>query len=450
MYNEGAVLSITIISFLSVLFFLISNVIYRIAGIRLKGNGAHPLSLLVIVQFCIFSFPGVIAISFFGIQSERYAGISDSVRFEIGMWYVYSIVVFMFCSVFFLKIFNVKNYNRFVATNIDSITSRRYAVIIVTLALLALIAKLIFSKTPPLLYLISGNAEMAYNARIDIQTNPQSYYLPYISNVISLLSVFQFYLVFYIFTFSSRRGKGKLLLLLLSFVLAATECLYETQKAPIVFLFLGIIFIIYLRSQAIMKLLLMFLIVAVMVVVLQAYVIDANLTDAFNTSLDRFILGQNQGFYHIINSIKPNDKYWFSSFYFIERLGITPARADVDVIPYIDIYKNVDIVNVNSYYLGEAWSMFGYYGLVFSPLIVGFSVALFVKILDLLIGFNPIFFIPFSIYIIPEFRINQAFNYFLYGKEFVFKLLMVIFIALVVSTLERIRIGVTKWNKRES
>lgn len=72
-----------------------------------------------------------------------------------------------------------------------------------------------------------------------------------------------------------------------------------------------------------MKLLLMFLIVAVMVVVLQAYVIDANLTDAFNTSLDRFILGQNQGFYHIINSIKPNDKYWFSSFYFIERLGIT-------------------------------------------------------------------------------------------------------------------------------
>ena len=450
MYSEGAVLSIIAIAFITILFFLVSNVIYRAAGIRLKGNGAHPLSLLFIVQFCIFSFPGVLAISFFGIQSDRYAGISDSVRFEIGLWYVYSVLIFLFCNIFFLKIFNVKNYNRYIATNIDSTAARRYAVIIVALALLALIAKLIFSKTPPLVYLISGNAEMAYNARIDIQTNPQSYYLPYISNIISFLSVFQFYLVFYTYSFSARKGKSAIILLIISFVLAATECLYETQKAPIVFLFLGIVFIIYLRSQAIMKLILMFAIVAIMVVILQAYVIDANLADALDTSLDRFILGQNQGFYHIINSIKPDEKYWFSSFYFIERLGVTPARADIDVIPYIDIYKNVDIVNVNSYYLGEAWSMFGYYGLLLSPVIVGFSVALFVKILDLLIGFNAIFFIPFSIYIIPEFRINQAFNYFLYGKEFVFKLLMVIFIALLVSTLERMRVGVIKGNKRES
>jgi len=315
--------------------------------------------------------------------------------------------------------------------------------------LFALLAKLFFSKTPPLFYLIAGNAEMAYNARIDIQTNPQSYYLPYISNIISLLSVFQFYFVFYIYSFSSRRGKRALFLLFISFVLAVIECLYETQKAPIVFLFLGVVFILYLRNQAIMKLIFMFSIVAIMVVILQAYVIDANLYDAFNTSLDRFIFGQNQGFYHIINSIKPDEKYWFSSFYFIERLGISPSRADVDVIPYINIYKNVDVVNVNSYYLGEAWSMFGYYGLIFSPIVVGFSSAFFIKVIDLLIGCGKIFFIPFLIYIVPEFRINQAFNYFLFGKEFVFKLLMVMFIVLVVVTLEKIRFNVNKWNQRE-
>ncbi|MFL4183044.1 hypothetical protein, partial [Escherichia coli] len=84
---------------------------------------------------------------------------------------------------------------------------------------------------------------------------------------------------------------------------------------------------------------------------------------------------------HIINKITPNEKYWFTNFYFVERLGITPARADVDIIPYLNYVSSLDIVNVNSYYLGEAWSMFGYYGLILSPILVGGAMFIFVKII---------------------------------------------------------------------
>ncbi|WP_160317087.1 hypothetical protein, partial [Trabulsiella odontotermitis] len=105
------------------------------------------------------------------------------------------------------------------------------------------------------------------------------------------------------------------------------------------------------------------------VTILQSFVTGADISESLTRAVDRFVLGQNQGFYHIINSIKPDEKYWFTGFFFVEQFGIIPSRADMDVIPYT-IYAGSDIVNVNSYYMGEAWSMFGVMGLLFSPVIV--------------------------------------------------------------------------------
>lgn len=211
-------------------------------------------------------------------------------------------------------------------------------------------------------------------------------------------------------------------------MIAVIECLYETQKAPVIFLMLGTLFIIYLKKKRIMKTMFLIGSIVFLAILLQATLSGTELNVAINSMADRFLLGQNQGFYHIINKITPNEKYWFTNFYFVERLGITPARADVDIIPYLNYVSSLDIVNVNSYYLGEAWSMFGYYGLILSPILVGGAMFIFVKIIDLLIGYNPYFFIPYAILIIPELRINQSFTYFLYGKDFVFRTILVLII----------------------
>ncbi|HEY1845577.1 MAG TPA: hypothetical protein VGH05_12055 [Buttiauxella sp.] len=184
-----------------------------------------------------------------------------------------------------------------------------------------------------------------------------------------------------------------------------------------------------------MRILVPLTIIAFLVILLQATVSGTDLNEGFNSAADRFLLGQNQGFYHIVNSITPDAKYWLTNFYFIERLGVIPARADVDVIPFLNYVAGLDIVNVNSYYLGEAWSMFGYYGFIISPVIVALAMFLFVKAIDILIGYSASFFIPYAIYIIPELRINQSFTYFLYGKDFVFRTILMFIIFIIVISL---------------
>ncbi|KAA1341232.1 hypothetical protein [Escherichia coli] len=228
----------------------------------------------------------------------------------------------------------------------------------------------------------------------------------------------------------------------------------KRKKLLLFFLMLGTLFIIYLKKKRIMKTMFLIGSIVFLAILLQATLSGTELNVAINSMADRFLLGQNQGFYHIINKITPNEKYWFTNFYFVERLGITPARADVDIIPYLNYVSSLDIVNVNSYYLGEAWSMFGYYGLILSPILVGGAMFIFVKIIDLLIGYNPYFFIPYAILIIPELRINQSFTYFLYGKDFVFRTILVLIIFFLVTALgslfiKKKKIGIIYENRKQ-
>lgn len=427
-------MELIIASMFSILFFLLLASIYRRIGLPLSGANVHPFSLSVIIQFCIFSLPGVIIISFLGYNSARYTGIDEVTRIVIGFWYFYSLFAYFFVFLIFVSIFKLKNYNRYITKSLAYNTHMVYATVLLFLSISCLLIKLLLSKKAPIFYLLQGDFSGAYVSRVDIQTNPQSYYIPYFSNVLSLLMIFQFYFIFYFYIFSDKITTKLRLYVLISFVIAAIECLYETQKAPIIFLMFGAIFILYLKKNKVMKILVPLGIIVFIVTLLQATVSGTDLSAGFDSAADRFLLGQNQGFYHIINSIKPDSKYWFTNFYFIERLGVSPSRADVDVIPYLNYISGLDIVNVNSYYLGEAWSMFGYYGLLLSPVVVGFAMFIFAKIIDILIGYSPSFFIPYAIYIIPELRINQSFTYFLYGKDFVFRtMLMFILFSIVIA-----------------
>ncbi|NUW63194.1 hypothetical protein HUZ94_06295 [Cronobacter sakazakii] len=419
---------------ISFLFYLMLSLVYRKIGINLSGDKIHPFALSVIIQFCIFSLPGVIIISFLGYSSARYYGISDANRLSIGLWYVYSLIVYFLTFFILAGCFKIKNYNKYAGIPVRYVNNIVYIRVALLLSIVFLAVKLFFSKKAPIFYLLEGDFSGAYAARVDIQTNPQLYYIPYFSNLISLLLIFQFYFIFYFYIFADKKSWRMTFFTVISFCIAATECLYETQKAPIIFLMFGALFIVYLRKSTIMKIAVPVGGVAFIVILLQAIVSGSGLEDGFNSAADRFLLGQNQGFYHIINSIIPDSKYWYTNFYFIERFGIQPARADVDVIPYLNYVAGLDIVNVNSYYLGEAWSMLGYGGLIIAPFIVAAAMFAFVKCLDVLIGFNPLFFIPYSIYIIPELRINQSFTYFLYGKDFVFRtLMMFVLFALITA-----------------
>lgn len=415
-------------------FFIFLCVVFKSAGINFVGRKSHPLTLFVVMQFCILSLPGVILISFLGFESKRYAGIDETIKSSVGYWYVYSLFVYFFILFLLLKSFRCVWYDKFVAEKIDNKCNDDLFNIVLFMALILFVLKIVFSKPAPLWYLMLGDAHTAYAVRVDMQLNHEKYYIPYISKFISQYLVYQFYFCLYYFVFAVKKNKRMFLGVMLSFVIAAIECLYDTQKAPFIFMLVGALFIFYLKKQSFLKVTLPVLMIFFVLIVMQSVVSDSDLLVGVNHAVDRFILGQNQGFYHIINSINPDPKYWFNGFYFIKQLGVEVSRADVDVLPYT-IYKDSEIVNVNSYYLGEAWSMFGVLGLILSPFIVAIMTFVYVKVIDLLIGNEALMTIPFMVYFIPTINVQQSFNYFLYSKSFCLSLLLFLMTIVIIKSI---------------
>lgn len=423
-------MEIFIALFISLLILLFLYKLFDNTPLNFLGPKSHPFGLFVFIQFIVVSVPGVILISFLQYGSERYYGISEYNRFTIGIWYLYTFVMLFFCLYLLIRYGGLNWYKKSVGVTLGYEKYSKYFYMLIFISFMFLLLKLALSKPAPIYYLILGDIDKAYQTRIDMQLNPSEYYIPYFSRFITMFIIYQFYFCFYFYMFASKKKAIMRVLIVFSFIMAALEALYDTQKAPLVFVLLGALFIYQLRNRNIFKLLVPGALLVATVVILQSLVTGADFSESMNKAVDRFILGQNQGFYHILNSIIPNEKYWFNGFFFIEQFGIEPARADMDVLPYT-IYAGTDIVNVNSYFMGEAWSMFGYYGILFSPFVVALMIFIYLKIIDLYIGVEPAFGVPFMIYFVPEIRVQQSFTYFLYSKTFV--LSFVLFIAIVYT-----------------
>ncbi|MEL0609337.1 hypothetical protein [Vibrio echinoideorum] len=396
-------------------FFGIVNLAFRKLKLNLVGKGAHPIGLFIILQIFIFSFPGVIAVSFLSYDSFRYEVIEDIKKFEIGIWYLYSIIVILFFLFLFIYFFKVKSFKPklgIIDKHFDYVLLSK---VMVLLALAFLILKIYFQGETPLLLLFKGQPVEAYLLRVEMQRNSSSIRVPYIDTFIELLFVYQFLFVVYLSFIGVRL---KFLLKGISFFIALYALTYDLQKAPFAILLLVVSFMaLSIRGNFSQFLRLLFL-VAITLFGFYFFIMDMDTTIILERILERAFLAQNQGFYHIINSIEPNEKYLFHGFYMINKFGVYPERADVDIIPLI-YGSNTDIVNSNSYFLGQAWSMFGYWGLVFSPIIVSISVFAYIKLFDVLIASFPVVFIPYAFYILPSMQLNQSLSYFLWGRQFV-------------------------------
>jgi len=421
---------ITII--LTIVTFISFGLIVKKAGLAFAGKGAHPLGVFIAMQICIFSMPGVIMVSFIGWDSERYIGINSSTMFEIGMWYIYSIAVIFFILFMTICIFKPFNYRKALLDIYYLDRHWKCCKVIVFASLIFLILQVSLFAKPPLLYLLSGQIDQAYIARISMQNDPSSYYPPFVRTFLVFFTIFQSYYVFYIYNRLEYKKLSIYLVMILSVILAIFQSLYEVQKAPLIYLMIGLLFIRYIHKPKIIVNIFYALGIVALVIFLVSYVLGVDLNSAVDGALDRTFLGQNQGFYNIIQHIHPDPKYWFQDLYFAGTLGLNPSRADVDVIPYIYGDRD-DIVNVNSYFLGQAWSMFGEVGLIISPIIVGAAISLYIIVLDRLIKIDNTLFIPFMIFFIPSIMLNQSFTYFLYGKYFLLSLINVFVFYMIIK-----------------
>lgn len=399
------------------------------------GKGAHPLGLLFIIQFAVFSLPGVLFVSFLGFESFRYEGIKENQMVLIGLWYIYSLVIFVFLLPLFLTFFKVRNYHENFAVPKDDFNYDLICKIFVILSFVVIFFHIMYLPEVPLLQAIQGDAIQAYRTRVELQSNPDKYNIPYVSNLMFIFLYFQAIFVYYCW-----RIKGNIsgIYVALSLLCAAYSVSYDIQKYKLVVLMVSLLFLdVSITGKIKDKI---FKASIILVVLVQMYIVTMGVSE--NTLLaiiDRAFLAQNQGFYHMINSIEPSENYWWDGFYFIKRLGIHPSRPDVDVVHYIYGYY-APVVNVNSYYLGQAWAMYGYIGLALSPIIVSISVALFIKIIDIMIGFFPMFYIPYTFVFVPTIKVNQSFSYFLFGKEFLTDMILFSFLFLITYVISRVKV----------
>jgi len=423
----------------TIIFFMLLCFLAKKNGINIIGLGAHPLGVFIAIQICIFSMPGVILISFMGVISERYTGIDQPTLLNIGLWYFYSVFVIFFILLFIVSIFKPFNYKQAVmgSKHSDSAWSSCKSIIIISAICITLQVAL-FSKSP-LLYLLSGQTEQAYAARIAMQTDPSSFYPPFIRTFLVFFTTFQAYYVFYVYNRLQYKNIASLCVLILSICIAIFQSLYEAQKAPLILFLVGLLFIRYIHKPKIIANVIYSGCILGVAVLLVSYVLGIDVNSAIEGVASRTFLGQNQGFYNIIEYIKPDSKYWFQDLYFSGSLGLNPSRADVDVIPYIYGARD-DIVNVNSYFLGQAWSMFGELGLIVSPVIVACALGFYLIVLDRLIKIDSNVFVPFMIFFIPSIMLNQSFTYFLYGKYFFLGLINIFIFLMIVKISSRVKI----------
>ncbi|HDZ8979843.1 TPA: hypothetical protein RUY06_001730 [Aeromonas veronii] len=413
----------------TIFFAFILKKIYKLSNVSLWGDEAHPIGLFYIIQIFIFSMPGVLMISFMGIKSIRYDGISDVKLLEIGGWYFYALIIMSFVLCVSFKALNMKSYNKAIK-NIDEFYVSNYwsgAVVLIWLCFICTLAQFFLFEKPSIYYLFKGDALVAYQSRVDMQTNPSKYYPPFIRTFFVFINIYQSYITLFIYKGLVNRGKKHSFYLLGSIMIAIYHSFYETQKAPFIMLLMGLIFIMQLYTKNTKNTIGYMVLLLVSSILITSVIMDLDINSAIEGVFDRVLLGQNQGFYHIINAISPNEKYLFQDFYFAESLGIKVARADIDVLPYIYGDRD-DVVNVNSFFLGQAWSMFGLLGLIISPFVVGIVIALIIKIIDVLISHDRVIFVPFMIYMIPSLSVNQSFTQFLYGKYFIINF---VYVALV-------------------
>lgn len=408
--------------------------LFNSSGIKFTGVGAHPLALFFYCNIFIFSFPGVVLISFLDYSSWRYDFLSKSFKLEIGLWYLYSVICLVMIVFFSAKALKIKNIKRRYKCYIDKRQFETFSNSLILLSVLYIV--FLYCKTPnnPFFLAISGNVIESYSMRVEIQNNYSQYQIAYLTDIMTWIVKYQFIYILYVKYTSAVPVTFKRLVL--SFAPVVFVLLFDMQKAPIIIYGLVCCFFIYSCTGRWKIIFYSVIITLLLLIVVYSLTTDYDINIIFGSMIDRLFLGQNQGFYSIINYIIPDQKYWAQGLPFSSIFGFSQERADVDVLPYLYGINQVNnMVNTNSYYLGQAWSMFGYIGLIISPIFVGVSISIYLKILDILLSINTSVFLPLSFLIIISFQINQSFTYFIYPKHMYFPLIFIAPLLIIIFNL---------------
>lgn len=291
-----------------------------------------------------------------------------------------------------------------------------------------------FYSKSPLFFLLSGDPLKAAESRYLIQTGVVSVDVKYLSKVVEILG---FYSVIYTFIlYKIFDKKVYLTYFLLFFVLVCSNLVFDAQKAPIIIIVSCLFFVTIVIDNKVRYFFYFTLLISFLVVLI-SYLSSSDESFNFNIFLsviDRVLIGQNQGMYYIYDYLNVN---YYDVFSWLSDDAFKPA--DKLVIKFMDFYAgNSNIVNVNTYFMGEAWYSMGWFGLILSPFIISFVFLLFLLIFDYLLCKNYLLYFPLAIYTASIIPISRSF-YQVISMKFILYVLIFGVLPIYLVSLLRLR-----------
>lgn len=384
------------------------------------------LNLFFYYSIFFTSFFGVFLV-YVGSSNFRFSDIDDTVKSVVFFDVLYSVFVLLL-SIQFSFYFVKSRYKNYIS-RIDEEDCFFYFFIFKCLLLFnviyILVLIIVFGKEIPLFKLfLDDEVEQALLLAKKAHYG-EGYGWPYISKFFDFLNLFLPLLGLAIY---GRWGKF-LLTTIISFILSFLYLSFDLQKGPFLLLCLMSLFIFMRfcqRNNFFIYFVFAFL-GCFFVIYLYSFFMGKNIFDMIFYVFERPVYGQIQGMYYMYQYYTPSLGAMFSKFYFSSVFMSEIVPPDVFIVDYV--YPNSEhVVNVNSFFLGEAWSFLGRWGVYFFPWVVAISVVFYMfYFIIFLMKKNPLLGYLMSFVFFSMLPINQSLQLIIYQKFFIYYLLFFIF-----------------------
>lgn len=417
---------LVMLSFFVFVFFIF---IFYLSGLNFSTRGIFSgVGYSVLVNIFLMSMPGVLYVSLLGVDNWRYVGITEATKSIVLYSYLYSLIVAALV---------VYVYGRFIGdisvqlSDDGSLENKKRKILFFSVLFVFFYTALrlvYLHPAPPLRVLFTDGFLAAMSRRYEYQTGDAIRRIPYLSNIFDgLLIVSIYYISLWQIAYKKEHRKFKSIsLFVLTLVVSFYNFAYDLQKAPFLIFIISLLYFSFLLFHFRVVYLVIIASGLVAFLVYVSYYMTGNFY--FEGSLlERIIVGQNQGLYLIFQYIQPSLKYALFGLPFASLFDLSQINADVEIIPYV--YNNSEhIVNVNTYYLAQAWSMFGEFGVLISPFIVWFVVCIYNHFIIRAFPKNFLINAAFSFAFLTMIPLNMSFTFFLYPKNMFISFIPVVLI----------------------
>jgi hypothetical protein len=424
---------------ISAYFILVGIILISFTRVRLKifGKMSNPFGFFIIINFFLISLPGVLIVysgQYGTLLNEGVFSVDRSVIDTVTYAYLYSVAVIFLSTMLASVIFSGFDVNHTALFSLEKeppLLMFGLVSTVVSIIYLAVLFNKIGINNIPMYWAIIGDLPQAATLKAGLIRGDIVKISESANQFFKILIPLTSYILFnrILSRQSSYRYKA---IFFVSVFVAFGFYSYELHKAPFMLFLLGLIFL-YMTHRGLRKRIIFFiLLVFILLVIINMIYFEIdwnNLNLALEKVFTRLIIMQNQGMYFIVDMIEPDlerlkNGMLFGSYIFDD----IPQRADAIVME--SLYGSVESnVNMNTYFLGEAYSSMGLIGLAVSPFIIATQLIVYLVLFKILIRRHYDFFFPLSLVVFIFFiPINQNFNSFLYLRNFTF---VVVFSSLI-------------------